>query len=109
MPTPFDHLLNQTVRIRPAATQDRYAKEVYDDDAWVSYTCRVSGKSEKVRTVDGEEAVSRYRITIMGDVAVTNTSQVEMPLNYDPRYPPIVFIGKYPDETGAVHHTTIYF
>ena len=105
----FADLLNQTVRIRDASGQDSYAKDSYSDDDWATHQCRVSGKVERVRTVKGEEVVSRYRITMEGNIDVSTLSQVEMPTGYKPLSPPIVHVGKFPDESGEIHHTTLYF
>ena len=100
-------VFRQTMKVRHPMTIDSYGKQTFGE--WEEYPCRVSGTVEKRVTDRGEEEVARYRVTVEGDVAVTVRSQIELPVSYEPRQPPIRHIGKFPDEHGRIHHTTVYF
>ena len=120
----LENLFHQTIYLRYFNGENAYGDRQYDVNEGNAhkFTCRVSGKEKEVRDDKGRELVSKLRVTILGDVkspVITNgrvitpgldsRSWVKLPDGCLPQHPPIVAVGRYPDESGAIHHTTIYF
>lgn len=105
-------LMTQAITIEPRAGQDIADTPVYGTP--VSYRCRLVGKRTQVLNAAGENVVSNQtcylgtrdpvdpmaRVTLStADVFSTSDNAI---------HPPILAVGRYPDENGA-HHTALYF
>jgi hypothetical protein len=101
----FADLLVQTVTIEPYATKDRYGEISYG--AGVDYWSRVVGKSKMIRNGQGREVVSMFTIYLQSNSTIGENDRVTLPAGYVLSQPPIIAVGRYPDEDG-VHHTVVY-
>lgn len=96
----------QTVTVEPRSTLDAYGQPTYG--AAVTHRVRLSGKRRKVTNDRGNEVLASHtvyfaaapaigahdRITLStGDVNSTETGV---------RQPPVVAVGRYPDDLGRV-------
>lgn len=103
----FLEFFKQSVEIAPFAgndpTQDGAA--VYHTP--VAYAARIAGSSRRVLTDDGEVVLAKQVVYLPTDASITTKDQITLPEGYEPRRPPILAVNRYPDETGAIHHTTI--
>ena len=109
------NLLHQKVTLEFYRERGSYGDITYQ--ASRVYPCRVSGEEKIIRDDQGREAVSKLRVTILGNVpnkvgdlpGLDARSRVTLPEGCLPQQPPIVQVGRYPDMDGQINHTTIYF
>ncbi len=101
----FTDLLHQTITIEPWTGRDGYGNPSYG--AGVSYSARIVGKSQLIRDTQGQEVVSQYTVYLLSNATVDARSRVTLPAGYAPTTPPVLAVGRYPDENG-IHHTTIF-
>ena len=115
----LSNLLHQEVTLEFYQERGSYGDIVYQSPK--VYPCRVSGEEKIIRDNQGREAVSKLRVTILGNVPNRVTvgtqdypgldarSRVTLPEGCLPQQPPIVQVGRYPDMNGQINHTSIYF
>ena len=109
------NLMHQKVDLEFYKSRGSYGDIVYQSPK--EYTCRVSGEEKLVRDNEGREAVSKLRVTILGNVpnkvgdlpGLDARSRITLPDGCIPQQPPIISVGRYPDASGNIHHTSIYF
>lgn len=110
--TGWARMMNQTVSIAAPSSADVYGERSYGSA--VSYRCRLVGKRTLVRDTSGREVVSKQTLYLMtpnvidpeslitlstGDVGSTEGHAIN---------PPILSVGRYPDDAGGFHHSVLY-
>lgn len=106
-------LLSDTVTI--AAPDGTYTdRGQVNYAAGTSYPCRIepagspgspSGE-EIIRSPSGEAIEASWRLIIGTEDTIDHLSQITLPSGYDPQTPPVLAVGRVPDENGS-HHTVI--
>jgi hypothetical protein len=99
----WDALCTETVTIEPYAGQDAYTKPTFGEA--VTVRCRVSGRARLVVTANGEERTSNVQVYLVSSPGVSNKDRITLPAGWTPAQPPILAIGRSPDETGAIYET----
>ena len=102
----FSDLLLQTITIEPFVGHDGYGNTTYGTA--VSYFARVVGKRQLIRDMKGQEVTSEVTVYLLSNVAVDPKSRITLPSDFVPTQPPILATGRYPDESGEIHHTQIF-
>ena len=105
-------LMRQSITIEPyAGAAAPLAVPAFG--APVSYRCRIVGRRRDVVTRGGETVTSHQTIYLLTADAIDPRSQVTLSTadagSTEARalHPPILDVGRYPDENGA-HHTALY-
>lgn len=105
-------LMTQAITVEPyAGVGDAYGGATYG--AARAYACRIVGRRYDVITRQGEAVASRQTIYLASADPVDPRSQVTLSTadtgSTEARaiHPPILDVGRYPDENGA-HHTVLY-
>ena len=104
-------LMNQTVTVAPRTGVDGFGRPTYGTA--VSYKARLVGKRRQVINAAGQQVVSDQTAYLYGAPAVDPQSKVTLStgdvgstsalaIN-----PPILAVGRFPDETGW-HHSVLY-
>lgn len=99
----WDDLLTTSVDVEVWASQDEYGVVTYADA--VSVQARVSGRLRVVTTPTGEERVSTVSVYLKDPIGVTVRDRVTLPAGWTPAQPPILAVGRCPDETGVIYET----
>lgn len=108
---PWRELLTQSVSIAARTGQDSYGKPTYSTGT--AYAARVVGKRRLVVNTAGQEVASDWTVYLYGDPAVTPQDKVTLStadvgstaalaIN-----PPVLAVGRYPDEIGMLY-TALY-
>ena len=111
----LDNLMHQKVTLEFYKERSSYGDIVYQDPK--EYKCRVSGEEKILRDDEGRDIISKLRVTILGNVpnkvgdlpGLDSRSRITLPDGCIPQQPPIISVGRYPDASGSIHHTSIYF
>ena len=105
-------MLGQTIQVAARTGQDSFGVPTYGSN--VAYRGRLVGKRRLVFDATGQQVVSgqtAYLMTaanILPDARVTlSTADVGSTESWAIT-PPILATGRFPDETGQFHHTTLY-
>lgn len=106
------HLMRQTATVAARTGQDSFGVPTYG--MATSYRCRLVGKRRLVINVQGQQVVSGQTLYLMSgdniqpDARVTlSTGDVGSTESWALQ-PKILSTGRYPDETGAFHHTSLF-
>jgi len=101
----FIDLMPHTVTVAPVSSIDGFGNPTFGTA--VSYTARVVGKVQMVRTVRGEEKSSTKTVYLATTTVIAPDALVTLPAGEVPLSPPILAVGTFPDEAGA-HHTVLF-
>lgn len=102
----FLDFMTSTVTITPWSSQDGYAEPGFGTA--VAYDARIVDRVRTVRGFDGREAVSTRQIYLAATAAIDGRSKVTLPSGFTPQQPPIISVGRSPDEAGDIHHVVLY-
>lgn len=98
-------LIIQTITIEPWLSEDMYGNETYDTG--ITYKARVVGKAKMVRDQKGNEVVSTHTVYLLSNVVVDTRSRVTLPAGYPVSQPPIMSVGRYPDDID-IYYTALF-
>lgn len=109
---PWRELMTQAVSITARTGMDSYGKPTYSTSP-TSYRARVVGRRRLVINAVGQEVPSDWTVYLYGDATVTPQDKVTLStadigstatlaIN-----PPILSVGRYPDEGGMLY-TALY-
>ncbi len=104
--------MEQAVTIAPRTGQDVHAKPTFGTS--VSHQARVVGEQNRVWDQRGREVISTKVILLDGgvaaspDVQVTLSTDDALSTETAALQPPVVAVGRYPDETGENHYTALF-
>lgn len=107
----FLDLMPDVVKIAPFSSRDAYGVSTYGAD--VGYNARVVGQRRLVRDAAGREVTSSYTVylgtnAVIGvEDRVTLSTAVAQSTAEHHLHPPILGVGRYPDQVG-VHHVVVF-
>jgi hypothetical protein len=97
-------LLTQTVQHAALSGRDAYGQPLYA--AASGYAARIVGTHRRLRDAAGSEKVARHVAYVAMSGTIGPEDRVALP---DGSTPPVLQVDQFPDETGAVHHTRVWF
>ena len=100
----FAPLMKQTVTVKAKTSRDSHGKPTFGSGT--DWKARVAFKAEWLRDPEGRAVLAKGAVWFLGAPAVTVEDQITLP---DGTTPPILFVERPPDQTGAVHHTKVVF
>lgn len=103
--TELDDLMPHTITVAGLASfsTDGYATEVFSTA--VSYTSRVVGKQQLVKSFQGIEELSKTVVWVKSSSTFGPSDKITLP---DGSTPELLAVEAYPDEDGT-HHTKLMF
>lgn len=77
--------------------------------ASTTYPCRIepAGGDEIVRSASGEENKASWRIYVGTTTVLNPEARITLPAGFDPQQPPILSVGRMPDEVGSHHQVLV--
>lgn len=99
----FRHMMPQTVTIEALSSRDKYGAPTYA--VGKQYRARIVGKHELVTNAQGKEVTSTHIVYLVSNDDIKTTARITLPSDFDPRQPPIVSVGTYPDGKGVFART----
>lgn len=101
----FTDLMPHTVTVEPYAGRDAYGKPTYGGA--VEYRARVVGRMRMIRTGVADVKVSSVQAYVANSTGITVNDRITLPGEFAPTQPPIMAVGKVPDEAG-LHHEVVF-
>lgn len=107
----WQSMFTQTIRVSPYTGVDGYGKASYGQA--VDYRARVVGRMRMARDVSGKEVVSTQTVYLQSNDAIDPKDKVTLSTgdvgSTDPVRinPPLIGVGRFPDEQGQLY-TTLY-
>lgn len=106
-------MMRQTLTVAPRTGRDVYDKPTFGTP--VSFRCRLVGRRLLVRTAENKEVVSNWTAYLMTNEVIAPDSQVTLSTGDVGSteefaiHPPILATGRFPDDSGGYHHSTIHW
>lgn len=108
----FGSLLRQVIKVAPFTGRDGYGNPTYGTD--VVYRGRLVGRRRLVRNDQGEQVVSTQTVYLGSNANLSTKDKVTLTTGDAGSTeaalltPPILEVGRYPDETGRFYHVALF-